>query len=536
MLFLFENYALDTGRRELRRGPSLLSVEPQVFDLLVFLIGNRDRVVSRDDLLASVWGGRTVSESTLASRIYAARRAVGDTGEQQRLIRTVLRKGFRFVGTAREAQGPSASLDLVVEAAASAPRIAFAFPHPPSEAGPVTEAQRRGGRASIAVMPFQAGSDTAGSFADGLSHDIISGLARLRTLFVIARGSTFALRDQTSNPREIGRALNVDYAAIGSVVRNDDRLLIEVDLCATDTGRVIWADTYETPLAGAFAVLSDIASRIISSLDAEIEAAERGRAVLRPPNSLNAWEAHHRGLWHMYRFTGPDNEQAQRYFKRAISLDPTFSRAYAGLSFTHWQNAFLFKSAERQAEADRAFDAAGRSLLADDRDPAAHWAMGRALWLRAEDAASISELNKAVALSPNFAMGHYTLGFVQAQTGDPQAAVEATDVARQLSPFDPMLYAMCAARAFALFRLERREEAADWALKAAQKPNAHAHVHAIAALILAGDGRLEESRREAGVVRNLRPGYCIEDFLSSFRVLSDQERTYRIAAKQIGLG
>jgi TolB-like protein len=392
-----------------------------------------------------------------------------------------------------------------------------------------------GRRASIAVMPFLALSGSDGNLADGLSHDIISGLARLHNLFVIARGSTFALRDQTSNPQEIGRALNVDYAATGSVARNGNRLVVTVDLCATDNGRVVWADAYETPIADAFAILGDIAARIISSLDAEIEAAERNRAILKPPNSLDAWEAHHLGLWHMYRFTGPDNEEAQRCFKRAVTLDPTFSRAYAGLSFTHWQNAFLFKSAERQAETDCAFDAAGRSLLADHRDPAAHWAMGRALWLRGEDAASVSALNEAVALSPNFAMGHYTLGFVRAQTGDPQAAVEATDVARQLSPFDPMLYAMCAARAFALFRLDRCEEAAEWALKAAEKPNAHAHVHAIAALILAAAGRLEESLREAGMIRKLRPTYSIDDFFSSFRVLSDQERAFRIAAKQIGI-
>jgi TolB-like protein len=525
LLFLFDDCALDTDRRELRRGPGLLSVEPQVFDLLVFLIRNRDRVVSRDDLLASVWGGRIVSESTLASRINAARRAVGDTGEQQRLIRTVLRKGFRFVGTVREVQRP-----------AGAP---FVPPDHTPGAGRMTEAQGpswRGRRPSIAVMPFETTSGSADNFADGLSHDIIWGLARLRTLFVIARGSTFALRDQTFNPQEIGRALRVDYAATGSVVRTGDRLLITVELCATDNGRVIWAQTYENSLGDAFATLSNVATRIISSLDAETEAVERNRAVLKPPNSLNAWEAHHRGLWHMYRFTGADNEHAQRYFKRAIKLDPTFSRAYAGLSFTHWQNAFLFKSGDRQAEADRAFDAADRSLQADDRDPAAHWAMGRALWLRREDAASVSALNEAVTLSPNFAMGHYTLGFVHAQTGDPCAAVEAIDVARQLSPFDPMLYAMCAARAWALFRLERREEAADWALKAAHRPNAHAHVHALAALILAAGGRLEESLREAGVARDLQPGYNIEDFLSSFRPLSDEERAYRIAANQIGIG
>jgi TolB-like protein/tetratricopeptide (TPR) repeat protein len=524
LLFLFEDYVLDTDRREFRHGSNLLSVEPQVFDLLLFLISNRERVVSKDDLLASVWGGRVVSESTLASRINAARRAVGDTGEQQRLIRTVLRKGFRFLGAVQEVQKP---------AALSAPSDRT------PDVGPTTEVERqaaRGWRASIAVMPFHATAKTADSFADGLSHDIIAGLAKLRTLFVIARGSTFALRDRTSNPREIGRALHVNYAATGTVGRIEDGLRVTVELCTTDDGRLLWAETYEAPLAGAFAILGDIATRIVSSLDAEIEATERNRAVLRPPNSLNAWEAHHRGLWHMYRFTTHDNEQAQRYFERAIKLDPTFSRAYAALCFTHWQNAFLFRAADRQAEADRAFDAARRSLLADDRDPAAHWAMGRALWLRGEDAASIKALNEAIALSPNFAMGHYTLGFVQAATGDPCAAIDATDVARQLSPFDPMLYAMCAARAFALFRLERCEEAAEWARKAAQKPNAHAHVHAVAALILAGAGRLEESLREAGMIRRLRPDYSIEDFLSSFRVLSDDERRFRIAAEQIRLG
>jgi len=511
-----------------------MPAEPQVLDLLLFLIDNRDRVASRDDLLTSVWGGRTVSESTLSSRINAARRAVGDTGEQQRLIRTLHGKGFRFIGAVQESEKPVASADC--GAAVPLPRADFGPVDRPCDV--VTEAlprSRRGRRASIAVMPFEANSQVPGSFANGLSHDIISGLARLRTLFVIARGSTFALRDRASNPREIGRALNVDYAATGSVVRSRDRLLVSVELSATGDGHLIWADGYETPLTHTFEILDHLAAKIISSLHAEIEATERNRAMLRPPNSLNAWEAHHRGLWHMYRFTGADNAQAQKHFERAIKLDPTFSRAYAGLSFTHWQNAFLFKSANRQQEADQAFDAAGRGLLADHRDPAAHWAMGRALWLRGQDAASIRELNEAVALSPNFAIGHYTLGFVQAQTGDARAAIEATDVARDLSPFDPMLYAMCAARACALFRLERYEEAADWALKVSQQPNAHAHARAMSALILAGAGRLEESFREVGAVHSLRPDYGIDEFFSSFRLLSDQERTFRSLAKQIDM-
>src|SRR5262249_44773947 len=330
--------------------------------------------------------------------------------------------------------------------------------------------------------------------------------------------------------------LNVDYVAMGSVLRNTDRLLISVELCATSDGRLVWTDTYEVPLAQPFEVLDHIGAKIISSLNAEIEMTECSRAMLRPPNSLNAWEAHHRGLWHMYRFTGPDNDKAQRYFERAIKLDPTFSRAYAGLSFTHWKNAFHFKPAERQTEADRAFDAAGRGLLADHRDPAAHWAMGRALWLRREDAASLRELEEAVALSPNFASAHYAMSFVHSQTGDARAAIEASDITCDLSPFDPMMYAICAARACALFRLGRYEEAADWALKSGRQPNAHAYARAISALILAAAGYLEEALCEMRMVHNLRPGLSVAHVLSSFRLLKDQDRAFRSIAKQIGMG
>jgi len=535
LLLIFEDYSVDRHRRELRRGGNLQRVEPQVFDLLLFLIDNRERVVSKDDLLDSVWGGRTMSESTLASRVNAARRAVGDTGEQQRLIRTIHGRGFRFVGAIRETEERAASVDVI--AVTPSAQAELSVSDRPS--GLVTDTvprSRRGRRASIAVMPFHASSQAAECVADGLSHDIISGLARLRALFVIARGSTFAFRDRAPNPREIGRLLNVDYVATGSVLRNADRLVISVELCVTGDGRLIWTHTYETPLAHPFEVLDHIRAKIISSLNAEIEAVECSRAMIRPPNSLNAWEAHHRGLWHMYQFTGPDNERAQRYFERAIKLDPTFSRAYAGLSFTHWQNAFHFRPADRQSEADRAFDAAGRGLLADHRDPAAHWAMGRALWLRADDAGSLRELQEAVSLSPNFASGYYAMSFVQSQTGDAQAAIEAADITRDLSPFDPMMYAICAARACALFRLGRYEEAANWAFKSGQQPNAHAYARAISTLILAAAGHPEEALCEMRLVHNLRPGLSIDNVLSSFRLLRDQERAFRSVAKQIGMG
>jgi len=390
-------------------------------------------------------------------------------------------------------------------------------------------------RASIVVMPFDASRPTEQGLADGLSYDITVGLAKLRSLLVIAQGTTFALRDGSVRGPEAATLLGVNYVATGTIRRNGSRIRISLQLCEHEGGRILWADEHEVRDVDAIQVPGTIVARIVSCLEAEIQLAESHRAIIKPPNSLDAWQAHHRGLWHMYRFTGPDNDEAQRLFQRAIAMDPAFSRPYAGLSFTHWQNAFTFRPMERQAETDRALDAAGRSLQVDPRDPAAHWAMGRALWLHKDDAAALSALNETVALSPSFAMGHYTRGFVEAQTGDPAVAVLATDVARELSPFDPMLYAMCAARAFALTRLGRHGEAAEWIMRAARKPNAHVQVHGCAALILAMSGKLPDANRELAAARRLRPTYSIEDFLSSYRVVGNDERTFRNAAKRIGI-
>ena len=267
-----------------------------------------------------------------------------------------------------------------------------------------------------------------------LAHDVITRLAKLRSLFVIAQGTVFALHERRIGPEEAGRMLNVDYVVSGSLQRSGKRLTVTVELAETRTARIVWAEVFNQKLDDAFLVLDEIGNRIVASIASEIETIERNRAILRPPSSLDAWEAHHRGLWHMYRFNRADNERAQHFFETAVRLDPTFARAYAGLSFTHFQNAFQ-GWAEREPEIDRAFDAAGQSLMVDDRDPAAHWAMGRALWLRGSQDQSIVELEQAIELSPNFALGHYTLAFVHSQAGDPQ---RRGPVLRPFAPPEPV--------------------------------------------------------------------------------------------------
>ena len=331
-----------------------------------------------------------------------------------------------------------------------------------------------------------------GGAADALAYDVITRLAKLRSLFVIAQGTVFALHERRIGPEEAGRMLNVDYVVSGSVRRQGKRLTVTVELAETRTARIVWAEVFNQKPDDAFLVLDEIGNRIVASVASEIETVERNRAILKPPNSLDAWEAHHRGLWHMYRFNKADNERAQHFFETAVRLDPTFARAYAGLSFTHLQNAFQ-GWAKREPEIDRAFEAAGQSLMVDDRDPAAHWAMGRALWLRGRHDQSVVELEQAIELSPNFALGHYTLAFVHAQTGDPRAAIASSDHSRHLSPFDPLLFGMLGARAMALVRLGRFEEAAEWGSQGrrpSQRPCAYP-----------GDRGLFASRSLAGSTR-----------------------------------
>jgi DNA-binding SARP family transcriptional activator len=408
----------------------------------------------------------------------------------------------------------------------------------PREASPDAReiASPKANRASLAVMPFvdeASGDGLRGGLAGGLTHDIITRLAKQRDLFVIARGSVFALAERGIGPEDAGRRLNVNYVTNGTVRRNDRHLTVRVEIIEVRTARIVWADAFHRKMDDTFEVLDHIGNSIVSSISAEIEMVERNRAMLKAPNSLNAWEAYHRGLWHVYRFTQSENEHARRYFTRAVQLDPTFARAHAGLSFTHWQNAFQ-SWGDRERESDHAFETAGQSLLVDDQNPAAHWAMGRALWLRDRHAESLCELEQAVRLSPNFALGHYFLSFVHSQSGDPGVAIEASDHSRNLSPFDPLLFAMLATRAAALVRLGRFEEAAEWAVKAAARPNAHRLILALTAHCLALAGRLDEGRAFVASIRKALPHYSTADFLEAYRFAPDTAALFLEGGKRIG--
>jgi DNA-binding SARP family transcriptional activator len=386
-------------------------------------------------------------------------------------------------------------------------------------------------RPTLLVMPFTAATPESVSDADNVTSDIIFGFAKLRSIGVIARGTAFSLRSRS--PAAAAALVNARYVASGHLQRDGKRYLVSVELADPESDCIFWADEFSCSAADSFCMPPLLVARIVAGLDAIIHGIERNRAQLTQPASLDAWQAYHRGLAHMYRPTGSGSREAQRFFFRSIALDPTFSRNYAGLSFTHFYNAFLQQTREREREVALAFETAGQALEADPSDPAAHWAMGRALWLRREHEGAIGALEQSIRLSPSYALAHYGLAFVHCQTGDPARALAAADTAVHLSPLDPMLFAIHGARTFALLRLGRLEEAAEFAVRGGQQRNAHIHAHGIAALTLAIAGRIEEARAERGRIIGLRPDYSFRQFKDAFHMLDDLKDIYEKAAKLV---
>ena len=301
-----------------------IAVEPQVFDLLVYLVENRDRVVSKDDLIASVWGGRIVSESTLTSRINAARKAVGDSGDEQRLIRTIARKGLRFVGDVRTEQHAAGSGRQRRAGTAAQP-----LPLPD--------------RPAIAVLPFtnMSGEPEQEYFSDGISEDIITALSKLRWFFVIARNSSFTYKGKAVHLKQVADELGVRYVLEGSVRKGGDRVRITAQLNDVATGSHLWAERYDRDLADVFAVQDEITEAIVAAIEPQLYAAENFRAQRKAPDSMDAWDLVMRALSHYWRVTRQDNVVAQALLEKAIAIDPNYGQALGVLATSYMFSAHM---------------------------------------------------------------------------------------------------------------------------------------------------------------------------------------------------
>jgi len=423
--FLFDNHTLDTDRRELRRGSMPIAVEPQVFDLLIYLVQNQHRVVSKDDLIASVWGGRIVSDSTLTSRINAARKAVGDSGEDQKLIRTVPRKGLRFVGAVRiqpNGADPAHAIGPQPNGINEQSRPALPLPDRPA----------------IAVLPFinMSGDVEQEYFSDGISEDIIAALSKLRWFFVIARNSSFVYKNKAVHMKQVAAELGVGYVVEGSVRRGGDRVRITVQLNDVATGSHIWAERYDRDLADVFAVQDEITEAIVAAIEPQLYAAENFRAQRKPPNSLDAWDLVMRALSHYWRVTRQDNVVAQALLEKATAIDPNYGQALGVLAASHTFSAHMGWE-DRQTAVSIAERAALTAILADSEDPWAHYALGHVYLFTRRFDDSLAEFDLALRLNPNFSLAQGYDGLALAYCGRWEEANVAARRALRLSPRDP---------------------------------------------------------------------------------------------------
>jgi TolB-like protein len=504
MLYRFKDCELDVPRQELRRSGMAVHVEPQVFDLLVFLLNNRERIVSKDEILDAVWDGRIVSEAALSSRINAARKALGDNGNDQALIRTFHKRGFRFIVDVEEHADHSLPVsDGVLRSEDQRAILPKAAPPPVSEGDATVRMP------SIAVLPFAnvTGDREHEYFAYGLTEDIIRLLGRHRWLRVLTRHATAPYRGLEVDFRKIGAELDVRYVVEGSVRKIGDDVRITVELVSTSDARQLWSEVYEFSLLQIFDVQESMARQIAAVVEPELASVEQELASRKAPASLDAWDCYQRGFWQLWGFTTPGFDEAEAMFRRAIELEPGLPRAHAGLSYVLLQKTFHGDPRDRPELLSAAMAAARVSVGLDERDPLCRCVLGRAYCLHRQYDDAIAELEDTIALNPSFAQGYFALAFALIWCGRAEEAIPLLEMATELNPRDAHLWAFHQTRAFAHMALNELPSAEFFARQACRHPNAPAWPFATLTSVLGHLGKRTEAATTLKQLLIRRPGY-----------------------------
>jgi TolB-like protein len=522
LLFRFDDFVLDTDRRELRRGDDLVAAEPQVFDLLEFLIRARDRVVSRDDLLAAVWQGRIVSEATISSRVNSARTAIGDNGDEQRLIRTLPRKGVRFVGAVSEAveSPPEQAVEAMLENVK--PRLA-------DPDGP-----------SIAVLSFtnMSGDPEQDYFADGMAEDITTALSRCSGLFVIARNSAFTYKGSAVDIRRVGRELGVGYVLEGSVRRVGQRLRISGQLIDATSGVHLWADRFDGELSDVFEFQDRITESVVAAIEPTLKRAEIERHKSYQGNQLDAYDLLLRAYALEYEFTAESMAAALDCLDRALMVDPAYAPAMAAAAYCHAQRHFQGWVPQDDTHRAKGLSLAWRAVALAPNDAQVLWMAAFAVWnLALQGREAASELfSRSLMINPNSAMAMALGGWIETMRGNRGAGREMIDRARRLSPRDPRGWFMAGAMAISAIIDENYPEAITWAEKALVQNRRFAVALRVLAVALVKAGQHDRAKQIVRDMLIIEPELTISGFLTRIPVpLEAMARTYAEALRAAGL-
>ncbi len=517
MRYQFDNYTLDTDRFELCRNDIPLASEPQVIELLALLIENRERMVSKEEINEKVWRGRVVSDAALSSRIKMARKLLEDDGRTQRYIRTVHKKGFRFIapvtisgaGNGISTDSGAASYNGSNGEAHHSTRHA---PFPTTSAANsngIPDSQEHRAKPAIAVLPFTNMSDDPEQeyFSDGITTDLISHLSHHRWLDVVARNSTFGFKNKSVSLQELREALKVDYVVEGSIQKAGNRVRINVHLIDALTGHTMWADKYNREISDIFELQDEITEMIAARLEPEIGYAERNKVVHARPSNMLAWDCYHLGVYHFYRFTGPDNLEAQHLLKRSQELDPLFGEAFAWWAYAVILGMVYWDTPPTPQLLDDALEACDKALSISPNNATFHALRARVLLARREYDSAISENQIAIEMNPTFAAAYCGLGDSLAYEAKYEEAIENFKKSIALSPNDPQLWAFFTYGALALIFQGQYETALQWTERAYNIPNCQYWTTAHRAVALAFLDRIEEAKSTTEKLLQLMPQF-----------------------------
>ena len=524
MIFRFGRYRLDTRLLELHHDGTSVPIEPQVFDLLRMLIENRDRVISKDEIIDAVWGGRIISDSTLNSRVNALRRAVGDDGRRQDVIRTLPRRGFRFV------QSVAFEDDVAAKSANDVVDRERENEEPSDDS---IDDRKPSDRPSIAVLPFENLSDDPDQeyFSDGITEDIITALSRFPDLFVIARNSTFTYKGRAVKVQEIGRELAVANIVEGSVRKAGNRIRLTVQLIDAASGNHIWADRYDRELTDLFDVQDEIVEAIVGVIPGRIEAAFAGHLKRKPPGDMAAYECLLAAKAAFQRATREDNAEAQRLIFRAIELEPDYPAAWAWKACFQAQAFYLGFSDDPEAILQESLVAIETAYRLDENDVTCNRLMCevRMKALRLPEAQRLHE--RAFKFNPNDVQIVAQRGELMTWLGQHEDAIAWIEKAMRLDPFATQRRAHLLGQA--LHAARRYDEA----LAAFDQVSSQRYGHlADMAACHARKGDESAAKELAAQVLQLKPDFSAESYVASLPYqISDDRDHHREGLRLAGL-
>ncbi|MEJ2142221.1 MAG: FlgO family outer membrane protein [Gammaproteobacteria bacterium] len=495
MRYQFVDFTLDTDLFELSKDGQRLPGEPQVIELLVLLVENRERVVSKDEINEQVWKGRIVSEAALSSRIKSLRQLLGDDGKNQNFIRTIHKRGFRFVAPLKNEDEQSGANEKLAA----------------SEISASDNTNNKPNRPTVAVLPFVNLSDAADQeyFSDGICSDIITHLSKHRWLDVVARNTTFGYKGKSKDIRQIGKELNVDYVVEGSVQRGGNKIRVSAHLINANNGRHVWADRYDGEIEDIFNLQDQITEKIVARIEPEIGFAERNRVVHERPANLKAWDCYHLGIYHFFKFTAKDNLEAQRLLKLSQQQDQNFGEAYAWWAYAVILGMVYWDIRPSQQLLDEALAACDTAVSLDRQNASFHALKARILLARREYDAAITENQIAIELNPTFAAAHCGLGDSLAYEGNYEQSINCFEKSIELSPNDPQLWAFFTYGALALLFKHDFAKALEWLERATTIPNYQYWTTSHKVVALVGLDRIEEARETVTKLLKQNPDFCL---------------------------